>query len=90
MHFICVIGILVLVFLIYPDCTEGLIAKPSDAERIEYIDAILNNRTLFTGRYTYYSAKEKIPWLDALIYEEIRQLVRQNNLNKKSLLSVFL
>ena len=71
------------------NCKEALTTKPNDAEKQKYINEILNNKKIFNNRHTYYSAKEKIPWMDAIIYEDVRQLVRQNNLNKNSVNNVF-
>ncbi len=71
------------------NCKEALTTKPNDAEKQKYINEILNNKKIFGNRHTYYSAKEKIPWMDAIIYEDVRQLARQNNLNKNSVNNVF-
>ena len=86
---LCVLLIIFMYLLFTMDGDEGLTNKPTDAEKQGYIDDIINNKSFFSNKKTYYAAKEKLPWLDAIIYEDVRYLVRQNNLNKNSLNSVF-
>ena len=87
---LCLLLVVIIIIIAYNiKCKEGLVSRPLGATRQKYINDILNNKNMFDKRHTYYSAREKMPWLDAIIYEEVRHLARQNNLNKNSLNTVF-
>ena len=85
---VCVVIIIIGILVLLNVQTEGLTSKPSNFEKQKYTNEILANKNIF-AKSTFYNAKEKMPWLDALIYEDVRQLVRQNNLNKNSINRVF-
>jgi hypothetical protein len=85
---LCILVVFVIA-LVSTNYKEGLVSKPNDAEKVQYFNDIVNNKHIFGGQGTFYEAKEKMPWMDAIIYEDVRQLARQNNLNKNSVNSVF-
>jgi predicted type IV restriction endonuclease len=57
---------------------EGLISKPSDRDINIYIVEVIKNKNLFGPHGTFYAARELMPWLDALTYEDMRKLLREN------------
>ena len=36
-----------------------------------------------------YSAREKMPWMDAIVYEEVRAKLRENKFNPNDLKQIF-
>ena len=80
--------ILLLAVLLMPkrDCMTG--GKPSNGQVIKYTNDMLKNQHVFIGG-TLYEAKEKMPWIDPIIYEDARNLARQNKLNRESLSGIF-
>ncbi len=82
--------IVVLLLLIFkPTCSEGLTSKPTVSDVNKYTGEIIQNREVFGGKGTFYSAREKMPWIDPIAYEEVRQLARSDNLNHSSIIRVF-
>lgn len=80
--------VIILLLLRYPNCKEGLTSKPTDADISRYSSEVLQNRELFNNS-SFYNARKKMPWMDAIAYEEIRLLAMNNNLNNNSVNSVF-
>lgn len=60
--------------------------KPTEKERIEYAKQIMNNKHTF--QENFYTAKNKMEWMDAITYEDVRKLIRENNFNEKSIISI--
>lgn len=90
MEVVYLVIIVILILLIFkPKCPEGLVSKPSNQEINKFTNEIIQNRELFGGNSTFYIAREKMPWIDPIAYEDIRMLARQNILNKDSLTKVF-
>jgi hypothetical protein len=88
-HYIALICcILVLLFLLM-NCKnkkDGFDSKPSELQKQKFTDEIIKNRSDFVS--DMYSAREKMPWLDAITYEDVRNLIRENNFNKESILNI--
>ncbi len=80
--------VVLLVLLLKPKCSEGLVSKPTQKDIQKYSKDILVNREVFDNG-TFYQAREKIPWLDPIIYEEARLLSTKNNLNNISVKTIF-
>lgn len=79
--------IVVIILLIHVNTSkEGLTNKPSN-EQIKHMSSdILNNKYLFNSQSNFYSARNKISWIDPVIYEQIRMM---KEINRENLSSVF-
>ena len=85
------LAIIVLVVILLKDwyCSkEGLVKKPTDELREQYITAVLDNQALFNNG-TLANAKQTLPWIDIITYEDIRLLKNNNRLNRNTLANVF-
>ncbi len=80
--------IVLLVLLLKPKCSEGLVTKPTGEDIHKYSKDILINREVFKNG-TFYRAREKMPWIDPIVYEEVRLLATKNNLNDVSVQTIF-
>lgn len=86
---ICVILVLVIILCLFkPTCYEGLISKPTDIDIKKFTSEVIGNKEVFHNG-SFYNAREKMPWIDPIAYEEIRMLANQNNLDNNSIISVF-
>lgn len=61
--------------------------KPSTTEIDNMVHEIIAHRDSFSQNM--YSAKEKMPWIDAIIYEEVRAKIRENKFNSNDLKQIF-
>ncbi len=84
---IFVLLIVLLVLLICKTRTEGLVSKPTDAEKEKLSELILKNRELFDNK-DLPTAKRKFNWLDPVIYEDLRKLARANMLSREYIIEV--
>mgnify|MGYP001593462398 FL=1 len=90
MHFIYIsIIILLILYIITTKCSEGLSNKPNQADIINYTSDIMQNREIFGSRGTFYNARNKMPWIDPILYEDARMLAMRNNLNNESVMRIF-
>lgn len=71
----------------YSGAREGFVAKPTPKEAIKYGGEILQNKNLL--RVGFQESKNAMPWMDAVVYEEARQLELKNNLNNKTVNMLF-
>lgn len=86
------VAIIVLVVILLKDwyCyREGLTKKPTDELREHYITDVLNNQALFDNNVSLAMAKQSLPWIDIIAYEDIRLLKNSNRLNRNTLANVF-
>jgi hypothetical protein len=65
---------------------DNFINKPTEKERIEYAKQIMNNK--YTFEENFYAAKNKMEWIDAITYEDVRKLIRENNFDENSIISI--
>lgn len=82
----------ILIFVIFNKDTECLSSRPSENSRAKMAQQILNNKDMFnTGknqRYTLPDIKEKMSWIDAITYEDLRKLSMENKLNMQNIVKV--
>jgi hypothetical protein len=57
-------------------------------DKDQILNDILDNQDLFKGEQ-YLKLKNKFNWMDAGIYNDVRLLIRENQLNKQNLNVVF-
>lgn len=90
---ILIIAFLILLFILWKcssgSDSEGFVSKPTDADIKKFSDSVLQNNQIFHGG-TFYEAREKMPWIDAVTFEDLRILHKNNNLNGTSLREVFI
>ena len=67
---------------------ECLVAKPTDTQRKNMVNQVLGNSELFSGSVGLTHAKQNISWLDAVSYEDLRNLSRKNSLNTEQVLKI--
>ncbi len=78
-----VLALIILLFNINKTCSEGLIDRPSESDINNYKNDIQVNKDVFYGG-SFYKAREKMPWIDPIAFEEIRMLAKKNKLNNDS------
>ena len=67
---------------------ECLVAKPTDTQRKNMVNQVLGNAELFSGAVGLTHAKRNISWLDAVSYEDLRNLSRKNSLNTEQVVKI--
>jgi hypothetical protein len=60
---------------------EGLSSIPNSLQRSIMVEQMLNNKELFYT--TLDKTKRTLPWVDAVIYEDVRSLIKKDRFNKK-------
>jgi hypothetical protein len=88
MCFLCVILTILIIIIIYRNrATEGLVNKPTNDDVEKYTNDIISNRPIFGG--SFYAAREKLPWIDPILYEDARILSKQNNFTREAITQIF-
>ena len=77
------------IYLVYCDKKEYLTSKPNDEQINKYTTTILKHKNLFTRGNHYSTAKRYMPWLDAVLYEDLRNLSNKNNFTINHIKSIF-
>ncbi len=72
-----------LIVWIYKCNREGLVNKPNPIERENMVTQILNSKRVFGQSLN--SARSELPWIDAVVYEDVRELISDNKFNKDQL-----
>lgn len=67
---------------------EGLVTKPTDLQKSAMADSVLSNKELFQNKADLQSTKNKLNWVDAVTYEDIRKLAHSNKLTKSNIMNV--
>lgn len=80
----CVL-LLVLLWLKCSKNTDGFESKPNRAQADHMAEVMLSNQDKFR---TLESAKEFMPWIDAITYEDCRRLIREGNFTKQNILTI--
>ena len=89
---VCVVAILLLIKIVikWVDSTqECLVSKPNNMERMHMARQVLTNQELFhNNKSTLPNIREKIDWMDAITYEDIRRLSRADKLNYQNIIEI--
>ena len=81
------LGLLLVLLFIHKYRREGiLVERPKGAQTNRLVDEILSSRHLFTESFSV--AKKAMPWLDPVIYEDVRRLVMNNNATPQNISKV--
>jgi hypothetical protein len=68
---------------------EGLVSRPAHKKREQMTDVVMNNKDIFTNdqmRVSY--IRSVIPWIDVIVVEDLRKLIRENKFDKKNIYQV--
>lgn len=82
--------ILVIIMFLLIKCnltTEPFNSKPNNIEINKKISQMIIHRDSF--EQDMYTAREKMPWMDAIIYEDARSRLRNNQFNYNGLKQIF-
>lgn len=86
---VLIIIIIIFLLVIINNCSiEPLIVKPDYNTKIKYTEEILSNKNLFTGALKLENIKNKFTWMDAITYEDIRSLIRNNTLTRNNIIKI--
>jgi len=89
METLLIICIIILLWKLY-ECMktkEFFKGKPDHLEIDNRVNQILQNRDAFNDNL--YTAREKMPWLDAIVYEDVRHKLRNGSFNHHELKKVY-
>lgn len=77
----------VIIFLVWQmTCNrDGLVNKPEGKEKQQMIKQILQNEHLFENHVNLAKGLNQMPWLDAITFNDVKQLKRKNQLNEQTL-----
>jgi hypothetical protein len=91
-YIIVIIALLKLLFqLSFGVCRRGmesLTSRPNNKDKDEMVNQILHNQRLFNKNSEIYKLRHIMPWIDAIILEDLRILIRENKFNKLNILHV--
>jgi len=98
MTIIIVVLIVLYFWILYKMSKEHLVIRPSKKQLNNMIDQVMQYRNLFDTQYIknkpdldmYTIRKVKMPWLDAILYEDIRRLVHAKQLTRQNLRKIFM
>ena len=66
--------------------SEHLTNRPSGQQKEQMINQVLKAKSIFTNKGTEMpDARHIIPWMDAIVYEDLRLLVRENRFNRQNI-----
>lgn len=68
---------------------EYLVSKPNKQQKKDMIREVMKNKKMFTNKYRMDDVKVKIPWMDAVSYEDLRRLYRTNKFTNSSVDNIF-
>ncbi len=66
---------------------DGFSGRPNENEIRKRINQMVQHQETFSQ--SMYKAREKMPWIDAIIYEEARAKLRQGQFNYNNLNDIF-
>ena len=79
-----VILVLIIIYLIVSDEQDDGMTNGVDYAKVSQIMA---NPKLFSKSGTLRNAKAKLPWIDPVLYEDIRNLAIQGNFNEANIIN---
>jgi predicted Zn-dependent peptidase len=65
--------------------SEGFIQKPNASDISYMAETMAQNRDKFKNLNT---VKQHMPWMDAVTYEDSRQLIRGGNFTKQNIMKI--
>jgi hypothetical protein len=82
-----VIALIVLLIIYKFSCSEGFNGKPSEEEINKYTKQLITNKPLIETGLS--ESKSKMPWLDAITYEDARGLIRRDSFTEPNVKNLF-
>lgn len=67
---------------------EGLVNRPNSSERAAMVSVILKNPQLFDMSINLDDARNVMPWMDAVTFNDIKQLSRTGKFNTNNINSI--
>jgi len=62
---------------------EGMASKPNPAQRAQMVNEVLRNSNVFQNEgFTMLDARKRMRWMDAIAYEDLRNLAKENRLTE--------
>lgn len=87
MIWIIVLIVLIGVWWYIYERKEGFAERPKIPEQNSRIEKIYKNKNLF--QRTLYDVRDKFPWMDAIIYEQLRYLIHTNNFTLENIKKIY-
>lgn len=78
----------VIIYIVYHDKKDGLTSRPDDIVKQKYTNIILSNPELFSPNVNLSNARNKIPWIDAILFNDIKLLKHNNDFNFENILKI--
>lgn len=83
-----IVIVILLVILNNKCCISGFSSRPTDGDIEKFSTDLLKNQHIVnSGKMT--EAREKMPWIDPVIFEEARNLNNNNKFDKQTIKSLF-
>jgi hypothetical protein len=79
--------ILLIILLLFKNKREPLANKPKPDMIPKMTQQIIENEGMFVGNLN--KVKEKLPWMDAVLYEDVRNLSFKKNINTDTVSNLF-
>jgi hypothetical protein len=77
-------AIIVAALIFYIVCSgrkDGLTSRPTGVMKQKYANLILSNPELFNPNVNLSKVRDSIPWIDAVLFNDIKLLKRNNDFN---------
>ena len=74
-----VLIIILIVLILFKNNREYLVSKPKDHMIPKMAQEIMQNEGMFTGGIE--SVRKKLPWVDPVLYEDVRNLSFKKNIS---------
>lgn len=84
----CVIVTLILLKVLTNCQRDSLITRPDHATRETMAADVLKNKRIFNSAVDVSDIRHRMPWMDAVIYEDIRKLSQTGKFEKKNIYDV--
>lgn len=82
-------------FIMGKDCCgggggcEGLVSRPNVLHRESMASDVLQNKHIFQNdKLNITQIRHRMPWMDAVVFEDLRKLVRENKFAKENIYNV--
>lgn len=72
------IAILIVIFFIMLDTREGLVTKPNKLQKVDMANQIMSAASDIKRGINLSKLRQSIPWMDTVIYEDLRNLIRHH------------
>jgi hypothetical protein len=81
-----IIGIIIIIIV---DSIESFKSRPEGQKRVDITNQILANKELFNPNVSVRQARKSMPWLDAVLHEDVIQAKAANKFTPEHLNELF-